>query len=414
MHIDPLAHEELITLFLKNPSVLTEYRRQLTPKMFDYDSPIMKVMLEIDAAGEWEWRDVLHMVGEDDKKRVTNLMQGFASVRLVDHLIAKTKLAHLDRGLKYIARTLADDSIPADERLTALQTQFDQLQNAHYERAEDHEARVDAWYENLKRIQGNPKLAMGMLTGWKQFDGLTMGIRKKDLIVVGGYTSHGKTALETELALRLDTNGHKGGIFSLEMSTEQFSTRMASNLSQIDQDDFRSGYLNDHQMTVIQKNLARMKSIYIDDNRGVDVEYITNEVRRLKRERNIEYVMVDYVQDVTEKAENNDNTGSAIGRICRKLRKMAQKYDVAVILLSQVRRESMQKGYSLPSPYDLAGSTGIETSADMIVMIGREEQYDPDTERRNIMDVNIAKNRNGRCGKFELRTQMSRNMIYDK
>lgn len=413
MQMGPLAHEELLTLFLKNPSVLTEYRRQLTAKMFDYDAPIMQTMIELDAAGEWDWRDVVHVVGEDDKKRVKDLVLGFASIHLVEHLITKTKQIHLDRSLKYIARTMLDDSIPADERLTVVQTQFDKLQNGYYERAEDHESRIDGWYENLKLIQGKPHLAMGMRTGWDQFDILTMGIRPKDLIVVGGYTSHGKTAFETELALRLDKNGNKGAIFSLEMSTEQFSTRMASNLAQIDQDNFRNGQLDNHQMTVIQKNLAIMKSIYIDDNRGVDVEYISNEVRRLKRERNIKFVMVDYVQDVAEKAEHNDNTGSAIGRICRKLRKMAQKYDVAVILLSQVRRESMQKGYSLPSPYDLAGSTGIETSADMIVMIGREEQYDPDTERKNIMDVNIAKNRNGKCGKFELRCQMSRNMIYN-
>ena len=415
MSIGPLAHEELLTLFLKNPTVLSEYRRQLTAEMFDYDSPIMQVMLDIDAQGEWEWRDVHHMVGDDNKNRVRNLISGFASVRLVEHLITKTKQTHLDRGLKYIGRFLTDENIPANERLREMQAQFDKLQNAYYERADDHETRVDGWYDNLKRIQGKPELAMGMMTEWKQFDNLTYGIRRKDLIVIGGYTSHGKTAFETELALRLDKRGHKGAVFSLEMSSEQFATRMASNLTQIDQDVFRTGQLTDYQMTVIQQKLSVIKSIYIDDNRGVDCEYIINEVRRLKRERNIEYVMVDYVQDISEKAENNDNTGSAIGRICRKLRKMAQKYDVAIILLSQVRRETMQGGkYKLPSPFDLAGSTGIETSADMIVMIGREEQYDADTDRKNIMDVNIAKNRNGRCGSFELRVQMARNMIYDK
>jgi len=263
--VEPLAHEELITLFLKNPTVLTEYRRQLTPKMFDYDSPIMQVMLDIDAQGEWEWRDVHHLVGEDSKKRVSNLMQGFASVRLVEYLIAKTKQAHLDRGLKYIARTLADDNIPADERLTALQTQFDLLQNAHYERAEDHESRVDGWFNNLKRMQGKPELAMGMLTEWKQFDSLTYGIRRKDLIVIGGYTSHGKTAFETELALRLDKRGHKGAVFSLEMSSEQFATRMASNLTQIDQDVFRTGQLTDYQMTVVQKKLSVIGSVLASD-----------------------------------------------------------------------------------------------------------------------------------------------------
>ncbi|WP_308636134.1 replicative DNA helicase [Paenibacillus silvisoli] len=410
----PLAHEELITLFLKNPSVLSEYRRQLTPKMFDDDAPIMKAMLEIDTQGEWEWRDVVQSVGEDHKSRVRSLMQGFASVRRVEPLIAAMKQNHLDRGLKFIAKTLADDKVPAEERLNALQAHFDQLQNAHYEKgAADHEQRVEAWYEHLKSIQGKPQLAMGMLTEWRQFDALTNGIRRKDLIIIGGYTSHGKTAFETELALRLTKRGHRGAVFSLEMSNEQFITRMASNLAQIDQDNFRTGTLTDYQMGVIKEKMDAIKSIYIDDNRGVDAEYIANEVRRLKRERNIEYVMVDYVQDVAEKAEANDNTGSAIGRICRKLRKMAQKYDVAVILLSQVRRETMQGGYKLPSPFDLAGSTGIETSADMIIMIGREEQYDPDTERKNIMDVNIAKNRNGRCGKFELRAQMARNMIYN-
>ena len=130
MSIGPLAHEELLTLFLKNPTVLSEYRRQLTAEMFDYDSPIMQVMLDIDAQGEWEWRDVHHMVGDDNKNRVRNLISGFASVRLVEHLITKTKQTHLDRGLKYIGRFLTDENIPANERLREMQAQFDKLQNA--------------------------------------------------------------------------------------------------------------------------------------------------------------------------------------------------------------------------------------------------------------------------------------------
>lgn len=408
----PLMHEQLIAVFLQYPHLVDEYRTHLSTQLFRDDAVIMKTMMDIE--GEWNWRDIHSLVPDEHKDKVPQLARTFASAHTAEKLIDRVKSDYLDHRMTEISHKLADAFIPPQERLQMLRQELDAISDTYYERSKDHKQRVRDWFENLKRIKGKPELAMGMRTGWDRFDSLTFGLRKKDFIVIGGYTSHGKSAFETELALRLTERGSNGAVFSLEMSTEQFSTRMASNLTQIDQDAFRTGNLSDYQIEAIAKYLPTIEKIHIDDNRGVDCEYIENEVRRLKREQNLDFVMVDYLQDTKEDSERNDTAGSALARICRKLRKIAQKFDVCLIGLSQVRREVAQGDYQLPKPSDLSGSTGIETSADMIIMIGREEQSKPDTDRRGIMDVNIAKNRNGRCGQFELKCNMARNMIYNK
>jgi len=146
-----------------------------------------------------------------------------------------------------------------------------------------------------------------------------------------------------------------------------------------------------------------MRKIYIDDTRAVSADYITDSMRRLKRTRGIDCVMVDYIQDVKEIGESNDNGGSALARICRKLRKGAQEMDVALVGLSQVNRSVEERADKHPMPSDLTGSAGIESSADVIALLYREDYYKADSEKKDILEINFAKQRNGEVGKIELK-----------
>jgi len=145
-----------------------------------------------------------------------------------------------------------------------------------------------------------------------------------------------------------------------------------------------------------------LKSIYVDDTRGVTADYIADVMRRLKRTQGLDFVVVDYLQDVKEPGEQNDNSGSALARVCRKLRAAAQQCDCHVMGLSQIARTVESRTDKRPTNADLSGSTGIETSADVIALLYREDYYDPNTDKKNILEVNFTKQRNGKLGKVEL------------
>jgi len=248
----------------------------------------------------------------------------------------------------------------------------------------------------------NPGLAFGLLTDIKDMDNITTGWHRGDLIVVGSRTSMGKSAYMIENVLRLNALGYKCAIFSLEMSKKQLYNRMMANLMHVDVEVVRTGQLAPELLPRVHQKKKELSTIYVDDMRGVSADYITDMMRTIKRTRGLDFVVVDYLQDVKERGEHNDDQGSALGRICRKLRKGAQECDVPVMALSQVKREVETRNDKRPGNADLSGSTGIETSADVIALLYRDEYYNPQTEKRDILEVNFTKQRNGKLGKVEL------------
>jgi replicative DNA helicase len=205
-----------------------------------------------------------------------------------------------------------------------------------------------------------------------------------------------------EMALRLTQKGRKVAIYSLEMSKKQIYLRMLANLMNLDLSLLKTGRIPANRREEMNKHKEFLKSIYVDDTRAVSADYITDSMRRVKRTRGLDVVMVDYLQDVKEPGEQNDNGGSALARVCRKLRKGAQEFDCAMFGLSQVTRGVEERKDKRPLSSDLAGSTGIETSADVIAMLYREDYYDPTTEKKDVMEINFCKQRNGQVGKVEL------------
>lgn len=260
-----------------------------------------------------------------------------------------------------------------------------------------------AWYEDIAQKRANPMTAYGVLTGWEDLDRMTLGFQRSNLIVVGARTSMGKSAFAGEIEKRANGRGHKVASFSLEMSAGQKYTRYVSNRCNIPMQALRTGNITDHQLEKIASCMEELRRIHIDDTRGVTAEYITSEMRRLKRQEGLDLVIIDYLQEIVEPNEQSDNGGSAMKRVCQKLRKAAYDCDCAVIGLSQVKPEVDNRANKRPFVSDLYGGGGIQAVADDIILLYRDEYYDRASSEQGIIEVNLAKQRNGPTGVIKLK-----------
>lgn len=397
-------HVEILGLILSYPSLYEEVKGKLSPEHFyEYDW-LYQIIREVDAEEGLTFKGV-GMRLEDKHIPMLNDFRkaGFNPNRLPE-LIKRVKERVLSDTLRSMANKIIEECEPsnANEVLSALQQKSFELFTTDTEDINDMHREVEEFAAWVEEVMNDPRKAYGLLTGIHELDAITTGYHKGDLIVVGARTSMGKSAFMIENVLRLHKAGYKCAIFSLEMSKKQIFMRMMANLMNISLEVLRTGRMAVELLPKFHQMKEELKGIYVDDTRGVDSEYIADVMRRLKRTQGLDFVVVDYLQDVKEKGEINDNQGSALARICRKLRTAAQQTDVPVMALSQVTRAVEERKDKRPTNSDLSGSTGIETSADVIALLYRDEYYNPDTTRQNILEVNFTKQRNGKLGKVEL------------
>lgn len=258
------------------------------------------------------------------------------------------------------------------------------------------------WYEELILKKNDPKRAFGMILGWDEIDRMTLGLQRADFSIVGAATSIGKSAFANEVKLRVSERGYKVADFSLEMNKDQLYNRMVSRLTGISMQALRVGNVTDGQLEKIAWAMERIRKMGIDDTRGITVEYITSEMRRMKRNEGLDLVIIDYVQEIEEPSQNTDNGGSALKRICQKLRKAAKDCDCHVMGLSQLKQDINSRQNKRPTLGDFAGSKSITDVADLAFLLYRDEYYDPDTDDKGIMEVNLAKQRNGPTGMVKM------------
>jgi len=192
-------------------------------------------------------------------------------------------------------------------------------------------------------------------------------------------------------------------VFSMEMSREQLAFRMVSSLGMVDQSRLRTGQLNDEDWSRINTAISMMKSasIYIDDTPALTPTEVRARARRLKREHGLDMIVLDYLQ-LMQVPGTKENRATEISEISRSLKALAKELSVPVIALSQLNRSVEQRTDKKPVMSDLRESGAIEQDADLIMMIYREEVYDPNTPRKGIADIIIAKQRNGPVGEVQL------------
>ena len=254
--------------------------------------------------------------------------------------------------------------------------------------------------ESKHETQAQP----GILTDFYDFDAMTGGLQPSDLIIVAGRPSMGKTAVSLGIAQNIaKTYRLPIAIFSLEMSKEQLVQRLLSSEAGIEANRLRAGRVSQNEWEPFNNALTSLSEmpIFIDDTPNIVVSEIRSKCRRLQAEqgKNLGLVLLDYLQLMEG---GGDNRVQELSRITRSLKGLARELNVPVIALSQLSRGVEARTNKRPMMSDLRESGSIEQDADLIVMLYRDEYYNPDTPDRGITEMIIAKHRNGPTGIVKL------------
>lgn len=244
----------------------------------------------------------------------------------------------------------------------------------------------------------------GLTTGFVDIDRKTSGLQKSDLILVAARPSMGKTAFSLNVAQNAAIKGDASvAIFSLEMSKEQLVQRMLSAESHIEIQKIRTGTLNEDEWPRLAKAMGPLAQakVFIDDTPGISVMEMKAKCRRLKMEHGLDMVLIDYLQLMSGDGRT-ESRQQEISNISRALKGLAREMDCPVVALSQLSRAPEMRADHRPILSDLRESGAIEQDADIVMFLYRDEYYHPDSEKRNIGEVIIAKQRNGSTGTVEL------------
>ncbi|OEF99666.1 replicative DNA helicase [Vulcanibacillus modesticaldus] len=244
----------------------------------------------------------------------------------------------------------------------------------------------------------------GIPSGFTDLDRMTSGFQKSDLIIIAARPSVGKTAFSLNVAQNVACRSkHPVAIFSLEMSARQLVQRMIAAEGNIDSHKLRTGMLEEsdwNKLTMAMSTLSEAP-IYIDDTPGITIYDIRARARRLKAEKGLGLILIDYLQLIHGRGKS-DNRQQEISEISRQLKGIARELDVPVIALSQLSRAVEQRQDKRPMLSDIRESGSIEQDADVVAFLYRDDYYNPETEKQNIIEIIIAKQRNGPVGKVEL------------
>ena len=258
--------------------------------------------------------------------------------------------------------------------------------------------------ETIDRLYQRKEHITGIATGFHEFDTQTAGLQSSDLIIIAARPSMGKSALMSCIA------EHVGmvvkapvAIFSLEMSKEQLIQRMLCSCARVNAHKVRTGFLAQSDWPNLTSAAAKLSEapIYIDDTPGISILELKAKARRLKAQFDIKLLILDYLQLMQGKA-NSENRQQEISEISRSLKELARELNVPLIAISQLSRAVESRTDHRPQLSDLRESGAIEQDADVVVLLLREEYYNPTEENRGKAEVIIAKQRNGPVGSIKL------------
>lgn len=259
--------------------------------------------------------------------------------------------------------------------------------------------------DDLSKHKGAPR---GVPTGFIDLDNILSGLQKSDLIILASRPSMGKTSLALDFARNIAIREKVTvGIFSLEMSIDQVVDRLIASQSNVDLWKIRTGHLSDsgddNDFSRIREAMSVLSEapIYIDDSAVTNVLQMRAMARRLQAEKGLGLIIIDYLQ-LVDPRNPSDQMVRQITEISRSLKGLSRELSVPVLAVSQLSRAVEQRTPQIPRLADLRESGSLEQDADVVMFIYREDRYRPETERRNIADIYIAKHRNGPVGKIEL------------
>ncbi len=263
-------------------------------------------------------------------------------------------------------------------------------------------------YEDIENTSlGNKE--QGIRSGFYDFDALTQGLNRGDLIVLGGRPAMGKTSISLNIALNIaERNSFPVCIFSLEMSKEQITYRLMSMDSGIESGRLRTGRLQQDEWPVLAKSIENIgrRKIYINDKSTIsikEIQDICSTIKDQSKNKKLGLIVIDFVQlmelDQTSLDLSRDDE---LTKIAIKLKKLAIELDVPVLVTSQLEREIEKRNNKRPMLSDIRDTIALEGFADLITMIYRDEYYEPETEDRGITELITCKHRNGPVGTVKL------------
>lgn len=260
------------------------------------------------------------------------------------------------------------------------------------------------YFETIEYLHEHRGEAVGVPSGFHDLDQLTGGLHASDLVIIAGRPGVGKTGFALSLVRNVAVRSSAtAAIFSLEMSAEQLVQRLLCMEAAVDSQRIRSGYIDEFEWRRISEAFGVLSDapIFIDDSAGITIHDLRMKARRLKSEHDLKLIVVDYLQLM--QGRGLENRVQEVSEISRSLKGLARDLDVPVIALSQLSRAVESRQDHRPMLSDLRESGSIEQDADIVMFIHREELYKPDTDRKNIADIILAKHRNGPVGQVPIR-----------
>lgn len=371
--------------------------------------------------GKGEPIDVVTVSGKlKEKKQLSDVGGTSYLTELVNSAASPGSARHYAENVqtKFVRRSLIDaaakigelgfqEDRAVEEILNDAQSAIFQVSNAPSLRTFTtiKESLSEAW-ERLESLQKDDGSLRGVSTGFPGLDNLLAGFQKSDLIILAARPSMGKTTLALDIVRQTAIkHGTAVGMFSLEMSSQQLVDRMLAAQAGVDSWRLRTGKIRkDHEYERLQEGIAQLSEapIYIDDKPSSSVLTMRSVARRLKMEKSLGLIVVDYLQLITPgTTRSQDSLVQQTTEISRSLKAMARELDVPVLALSQLSR-AVEQRRGRPRLSDLRDSGSIEQDADVVMFIHREDKMTDGMEKNNIAEILIEKHRNGPIGKVDL------------
>lgn len=346
------------------------------------------------------------VISIDFIRNILDMVPTSANVKqYVDIVYEKAVLRNLIRANEEIANTC----YAGNEKLeTILETTekkiFDLIQSGNTGDYTPVRQVVLNVFEKIEKASQTRGSITGLETGFTKLDTQLSGLQPSDLILIAARPSVGKTAFVLNITETIAVkHGIPVAIFSLEMSSEQLINRVISQNSMVSSQKIRNGELSDNEWANIVEsaNVIGNSNIIIDDTPGISIGEMRSKCRKFKLEKDIQLVIVDYLQLMTSNARHSSRE-QEIAEISRTLKGIARELNVPVIALSQLNRSSETREDKKPIMADLRESGSIEQDADVVMLLSRYYDRETKTEDRNRIIVNVAKQRNGPVGEIEL------------
>ncbi len=328
--------------------------------------------------------------------------------RYAEIIAQKSMRRRLIKASQSITQLGFDESQSLQDLIETAETQLFQVSEKHIKQdIHSIENILSASFDRLDELHKDKGKLRGVSTGYRDLDGMLAGLQRSDLFILAARPAMGKTAFILNLAQNVAIKAQEPVlIFSLEMGKEQLVDRMLARESGVDAWALRTGNLTDSDFEKLSHAMGTLSEakIYIDDTPGITVSDMRTKARREAHQHPLGLIIVDYLQLMSggSRFSGESNRVQEISEISRGLKGIARELNVPLIALSQLSRSVENRSPQIPQLADLRESGSIEQDADVVAFLYREDYYNPESERKNIMDVLIKKHRNGPTGQVEL------------